>query len=90
MALSYGSPIHAVGSFGVGMFTAGLLLVAVGTPRGYPSPDSVSEGLEMLGVPNRNLRQSADQDWGLGVVLDRHKHTGGGCVSDRCVAVLAG
>lgn len=65
VALSYGSPIHAIGSFGVGMFSAGLLLVAVGTPRGYPSPDSVSEGLESLGVPNRNLQQSADQDWGL-------------------------
>lgn len=65
VALSYGSPIHAVGSFGVGMFTAGLLLVAVGTPRGYPSPESVSDGLEMLGVPNRNIQQSAEQDWGL-------------------------
>lgn len=65
VALSYGSPIHAVGSFGVGMFTAGLLLVAVGTPRGYPSPDSVSQGLESLGVPNGNLRQSADQEWGM-------------------------
>lgn len=65
VALSYGSPVHAAGSFGVGMLTAGVLLVAVGTPRGYPSPASVSEGLENLGVPNRNLHQWADQDWGM-------------------------
>lgn len=65
VALSYGSPIHAAGSFGVGMLTAGLLLVAVGTPRGYPAPEAVSRGLENLGVPNRNLRQWADQDWGM-------------------------
>ncbi len=65
VALSYGSPIHAVGSFGVGLFTAGLLLAIVGTPRGYPSPESVSYGLKELGVPNRNIRQAAGQDWGL-------------------------
>lgn len=65
IALSYGSPIHAAGSFGVGMLTAGLLLVTVGTPKGYPSPDSVSEGMTRLGVPNRDIRQSAKQDWGL-------------------------
>lgn len=65
VALNYGSPIHAAGSFGVGMLTAGLVMLAVGTPRGYPSPASVSRGLEDLGVANRNLRQWADQDWGL-------------------------
>lgn len=65
VALSYGSPIHTAGSFGVGLLTAGLLLVAVGTPRGYPSPESVSQGLESMGVPNHGPRQASRQDWGL-------------------------
>ena len=65
VALSYGSPVHAAGSVGVGMLAAGLLLLAVGTPRGYPSPDSVSYGLERLGVPNVDIRQASGQDWGL-------------------------
>jgi uncharacterized membrane protein len=34
VALSYGSPVHAAGSVGVGMLAAGILLLAVGTPRG--------------------------------------------------------
>jgi uncharacterized protein (TIRG00374 family) len=65
VALSYGSPVHAAGSVGVGMLTAGVLLLAVGTPRGYPSPESVLYGLERLGVPNVDIRQASGQDWGL-------------------------
>jgi uncharacterized protein (TIRG00374 family) len=65
VALSYGSPIHAAGSVGVGMLVAGVLLLVMGTPRGYPSPDSVSFGLERLGVPNAGLQQVTGQDWGL-------------------------
>jgi glycosyltransferase 2 family protein len=65
VALSYGSPVHAAGSVGVGMLAAGILLLVVGTPRGYPSPESVSYGLERLGVPNVDIRQVTGQDWGL-------------------------
>jgi glycosyltransferase 2 family protein len=65
VALSYGSPVHAAGSVGVGMLAAGILLLAVGTPRGYPSPESVSYGLERLGVSDVDIRQVTGQDWGL-------------------------
>ena len=75
IGLGYGSPIHAVGSFGLGMVAAGVVLVAVGTPRGYPAPDHVSHNLAALGVPNGNLRQSADQRWGL-VQFEAEDETG--------------
>lgn len=65
VGLGYASPIHAIGSFGVGLLVAGLLLVAVGTPRGYPSPGTVAGGLEQLGVRNRNITPAATQRWGL-------------------------
>lgn len=65
VALSYGNPIHAVGSFGIGLFVAGSLLAVVGTPKGYPSPEIVSQGLRRLGVDNFDIRPSAEQVWGL-------------------------
>ena len=65
IGLSYGSPIHVMGSFGLGLAAAGLLQLAVGTPRGYPAPDAVAHGLATLGVPSTGLRASADQRWGL-------------------------
>ncbi len=65
IGLGFATPIHAIGSFGIGLLVAGLLLVAVGTPRGYPSPESVGQGLEVLGVPNSDVRPAAEQRWGL-------------------------
>ncbi|MGD2043515.1 MAG: flippase-like domain-containing protein [Acidimicrobiia bacterium] len=65
VGLGYASPIQAMGSFGLGLFVAGLLLVAVGTPKGYPSPESVASGLALLGVPNSSIRASSRQRWGL-------------------------
>ncbi|HEU4895214.1 MAG TPA: hypothetical protein VFT85_05215, partial [Acidimicrobiia bacterium] len=65
IALSYGSPVHAAGSVGVGMLVAGILLLVMGTPRGYPSTDSVSYGLERLGVANVAIRRATGQEWGL-------------------------
>ena len=51
ISLGYGTPTHVIGSFGVGLFSAGLLLAIVGSPRGYPDPKSVATGLSSLGVP---------------------------------------
>ena len=65
VGLSYGSPVHVIGSFGLGLAAAGLLMLAVGTPRGYPAPESVAHGLESLGVANSNVRPAAEQRWGL-------------------------
>lgn len=65
VGLGYGTPVHTIGSFGVGLFSAGVLLVIVGTPRGYPSPESVAYGLELLGVGNANVVEASQQSWGL-------------------------
>ena len=65
IGLSYGSPVHVFGSFGLGLAAAGLLQLVVGTPRGYPSPESVAHGLESYGVTNTELTPAADQRWGL-------------------------
>lgn len=65
VGLGYATPMHAVGSFGLGMLVSGLVLVAVGTPRGYPAPDAVAHGLEFLGVPNHGIHPAAEQRWGL-------------------------
>ena len=65
IALSYGSPIHAVGSFGIGLFAAGVYLVIVGSPRGYPDPRAVSTALEVLGVPNSGIAPAPFQTWGV-------------------------
>lgn len=65
IGLSYGSPVHVVGSFGLGLMVAGSFMVLLGTPRGYPAPDAVSEGLRALGLSNENIRPAADQHWGL-------------------------
>jgi len=65
IALSYGSPIHAIGSLGIGLLAAGSLLAVVGTPRGYPSPDIVRHGLRSLGVDSSEVAPSSKQVWGL-------------------------
>lgn len=65
IALSYGTPIHAVGSFGIGLFAAGVYLAIVGSPRGYPDPRAVSAALETLGVPNTGIVAAPYQTWGV-------------------------
>lgn len=75
IVLGYGSPIHTIGSLGVGMVVAGTLLAAVGTPRGYPSPDAVAVGLATLGVKVHTLTARPDQHWGL-VRFDAEDLTG--------------
>jgi uncharacterized membrane protein YbhN (UPF0104 family)/tRNA A-37 threonylcarbamoyl transferase component Bud32 len=65
IGLSYGTPAQTIGSFGVGLVTAGVLLVIVGTPKGYPHPATVSTALESLGVPNSDLELAPYQAWGV-------------------------
>jgi uncharacterized protein (TIRG00374 family) len=65
VGLSYGSPMHTVGSFGIGLFCAGTYLVIAGSPRGYPHPETVSATLETLGVLNRDIRPAPYQTWGV-------------------------
>ena len=65
VSLGYGTPTHIIGSFGIGLFSAGLLLAIVGSPRGYPDPNSVAAGLAHLGVPVHGLEPAPYQTWGV-------------------------
>jgi glycosyltransferase 2 family protein len=65
ISLGYGTPTHVIGSFGVGLFSAGLLLAIVGSPRGYPDPESVAAALAGLGVPVHSLEPAPYQTWGV-------------------------
>jgi glycosyltransferase 2 family protein len=65
ISLGYGTPTHVIGSFGVGLFSAGLLLAIVGSPRGYPDPNSVATALSSLGVPVNSLEPAPYQTWGV-------------------------
>jgi glycosyltransferase 2 family protein len=65
VSLGYGTPTHIIGSFGIGLFSAGLLLAIVGSPRGYPDPNSVASALTSLGVPVDGLEPAPYQTWGV-------------------------
>lgn len=65
ISLGYATPSHTIGSFGIGLFTAGLLLAVAGSSRGYPNPEMVAAALTHLGVPNREIRATPCQTWGV-------------------------
>ena len=65
IGLGYGTPVHALGSLGIGMFTAGLFLAIAGTPKGYPSAESVADGLRLLGTETSEIGLAPRQDWGF-------------------------
>ncbi|HEY5890059.1 MAG TPA: lysylphosphatidylglycerol synthase transmembrane domain-containing protein [Acidimicrobiia bacterium] len=64
VGLEYGTVRHTIGSFGVGLFSAGLLLLIVGSPKGYPEPDSVAAGLRLLGAESSGIALAKNQTWG--------------------------
>jgi uncharacterized protein (TIRG00374 family) len=65
VGLGYGTPTHIIGSFGIGLFCAGLWLTIAGSPAGTPSPDLVDRALAELGVANRGVSLSPYQQWGV-------------------------
>ena len=65
ISLGYATPSHTIGSFGIGLFTAAVLLAVAGSPRGYPNPEMVAAALTHLGVPNREIRAAPYQTWGV-------------------------
>jgi glycosyltransferase 2 family protein len=65
VGLSYGTPSHTIGSIGLGVFCAGLLLVIEGSPAGYPDPDTVAAALASLGLSVRRLEVAPVQTWGV-------------------------
>ena len=64
VSLGYGTPTHIIGSFGIGLFSAGLLLAIVGSPRGYPDPNSVAAAVSKSRCPCGCARTGALPDVG--------------------------
>ncbi len=64
-ALGFGEPSGAIGGLGISLVCAGGVLLAFGSPEGYPDVASVAEGLTDLGLPLTLLTIDPDQSWGV-------------------------
>jgi uncharacterized membrane protein YbhN (UPF0104 family) len=62
--LGFGYPSDAIAAIGVGMVAAGAVLLAFGSPGGFPDVGVVAAALRQLGVGVRDLQPAADQSWG--------------------------
>jgi uncharacterized membrane protein YbhN (UPF0104 family)/tRNA A-37 threonylcarbamoyl transferase component Bud32 len=63
--LGYGLPTDAIGAIGLGLATGGSILLAFGSPRGFPDISAVEAALVELGVPVGGLELVPDQSWGV-------------------------
>jgi uncharacterized protein (TIRG00374 family) len=65
IGLSYGSPTHMFGSFGIGLLCAGGWLSMAGSPSGIPASGVVAAALGALGKSVRSLELASYQTWGV-------------------------
>ena len=63
-ALEFGFPSDALGALAIGMIASGAVLLAFGSPGGYPDVTVVSSALDQLGVRVDGLAPNRDQSWG--------------------------
>jgi uncharacterized membrane protein YbhN (UPF0104 family) len=63
--LGYGLPTDALGAIGLGLMVGGTILLAYGSPRGFPDVEAVAAALVELGVPTSGLRLVPEQSWGV-------------------------
>ena len=63
--LGYGLPTDALGAVGIGLMASGTVLLAYGSPRGFPDVEAVSAALVELGIPVSGLRLVLEQSWGV-------------------------
>jgi uncharacterized membrane protein YbhN (UPF0104 family)/tRNA A-37 threonylcarbamoyl transferase component Bud32 len=63
--LGYGLPTDALGAAGLGLMVGGTILLAYGSPRGFPDIEAVAAALVELGVPVNGLRLVPEQSWGV-------------------------
>lgn len=64
ISLEFGYPSDAVAAVGIGMVAASGILLALGSPIGFPNVAVVSSALTQLGVRVNDLTPAADQSWG--------------------------
>jgi glycosyltransferase 2 family protein len=55
----------AAGGFGIGLFSASVVLLVAGSPRGYPDPATVAGDLRRLDVELEQIRIDPIQSWGV-------------------------
>jgi uncharacterized membrane protein YbhN (UPF0104 family) len=63
--LGYGLPTDAIGAVGLGLTAGGAILLAFGSPRGFPDIAEVEAALVELGLPVGGLELIPDQSWGV-------------------------
>ncbi len=63
--LDYADVAGTWGGVGVGFVAASAVLLAFGSPRGYPDLDDVAVGLARIGLPVHDLHVDPDQSWGV-------------------------
>jgi uncharacterized protein (TIRG00374 family) len=63
--LSIGLLGDTAGAIGIGLASAGLVLVMFGSPRGYPRRSVVADGLAALGVTATDVAVDERQEWGV-------------------------
>ncbi len=69
LIIGVGLPSHVVGAVGVGLSVAGAVLVAFGSPRGYPDVAAVDGALRSLGILVTDLRLAPQQSWGVRLLV---------------------
>jgi uncharacterized protein (TIRG00374 family) len=57
--------VHTIGSFGIGLISAGLWLTIAGSPAGTPAPRLVDAALSALGADHRGATLAPYQTWGV-------------------------
>ena len=62
--LLIGYPTDAMGAAGLGIVVASTVLLALGSPSGFPDPVEVTAALRQLGIDLHDLEPAADQSWG--------------------------
>jgi glycosyltransferase 2 family protein len=65
VGLGLGVPSDAIGAVGLGLVAAGIVLLARGSPAGYPGTADVAAQLADRGIPLEELHAVARQSWGV-------------------------
>ncbi|MGB5016689.1 MAG: lysylphosphatidylglycerol synthase domain-containing protein, partial [Candidatus Nanopelagicales bacterium] len=71
VVLAISVPSGAVAAVGVGLVSAGAVLLGFGSPLGYPDTKTVRDALARIGLPSDDLAIAHDQSWGVRRLVGR-------------------
>jgi uncharacterized membrane protein YbhN (UPF0104 family)/tRNA A-37 threonylcarbamoyl transferase component Bud32 len=75
IGIGVATPNDAVGAVGVGLAVGGTVLLAFGSPKGYPNVGDVATALDELGIRTTGLQVAPVQSWGVRL-LDAERDDG--------------